>query len=52
MKLSLLIWKSQQRLRKALWIKACRYESIDHTEKFVIFSDDNPHIKRLNELGR
>lgn len=52
MKLPLLIWKSQQRLRKALWIKAYRYEGIEPTEKLVMFSSDNPHIKRLNKLGK
>ena len=50
MKLRILIGRA--RLRKALWIKACRHDGVEPTEMFVVFSDDNPHAKRLNELGR
>lgn len=42
---------SRRRLRKALWIKACRYDNVNIAEKFVVFSDNNPHIERLNSLG-
>lgn len=40
-----------RRLRKALWIRACRYDGINANEKFVVFSEDNPHIKKLNSMG-
>jgi len=48
----LVIMQQRARLRKALWIKACRHDGVEPTEIFVVFSDDNPHKKRLNELGR
>ena len=38
------------RLIKALWIRACRFDCIDHKAKFVIFSDENPYIRRYNKM--
>lgn len=38
------------RLLRALWIKACRYDAIPIGMKFVIFSDANPHMIRHNKI--
>lgn len=39
-----------KRLLKALWIKACRHDNIPIDSKFVVFSNDNPHIARQNKV--
>jgi len=41
-----------QRLIKACWIRACRFDQISIDAKFVIFSDDNPHLARYNKYIR
>lgn len=38
------------RLLRALWIKACRYDTIFIDSKFVVFSDANPHMIRYNKI--
>lgn len=43
--------QNARRLLKALWIRACRYDSIDPSAKFVIFSDENPHMRRYNIIA-
>jgi len=42
--------QDMRRLVKALWIKACRYDGIDPTARFIIFSDENPHLPRYNKM--
>ena len=39
-----------KRLLRALWIKACRFESIPVDSKFVVFDDDNPYLIRYNKV--
>lgn len=34
---------------KGLWEKACKWDKIPPESKFVVFSDDNPHLKEYNE---
>lgn len=40
------------RLLKALWIRACRFDGIDHNSKFVIFSEENPFIIKRDKLAK
>ncbi len=35
---------------KELWAKACEHDNIEPSSKFVVFSDDNPWIKKYNTL--
>ena len=44
--------QNAKRLLKALWIKACRYDSIPVDSKFVCFSNDNPYVERYNKIIR
>ena len=34
---------------KSLWEKACEWDKIPPESKFVVFSDDNPHLKASND---
>lgn len=34
---------------KQLWVKACEFDGIDPTSKFVVFSDSNPWAKKYNQ---
>ena len=34
-----------------LWVKACEYDGIDPESKFVVFSDDNPWMRKYNLLA-
>lgn len=38
------------RLIKALWIKACRYDAIPIGTRFAVFTEDNPHMIRYNKV--
>lgn len=38
---------------RKLWDKACEHDKIVPTERFVVFSDDNPHVSAYNRaIGR
>ena len=37
-------------IRRRLWAKACKFDDVNPSSSFVAFSDDNPHIERLNRL--
>lgn len=39
-----------KRLLRALWIKACRFDSIPVNSKFVVFDDNNPYLIRYNKV--
>lgn len=39
------------RLLKALWIKSCRFDGLNVNSKFVIFSEENPYIKKYNRIA-
>ncbi|KKN02468.1 hypothetical protein LCGC14_1117450 [marine sediment metagenome] len=39
-----------RRLLRAIWIKSCRFDDIDPTASFVVFSTDNPYQKRYNKI--
>lgn len=39
-----------KRLLRALWIKACRFDSIPIDSKFVVFDNDNPYLIRYNKI--
>ncbi|MCK5602637.1 hypothetical protein KAR91_12225 [Candidatus Pacearchaeota archaeon] len=43
--------QNAKRLRKALWLKACRFDNIPPDSMFIVFSDDNPYLKRYNRIG-
>ena len=43
--------RNAKRLRKALWLKACRFDSIPPDSSFIVFSDDNPYLKRYNRIS-
>ena len=38
------------RLLKALWIKACRYENIPVDSQFVTFDKNNPYWRRYDKV--
>lgn len=38
------------RLLRALWIKACRYDGIDLKAMFVVFSNENPHYAQYDKI--
>ena len=39
-----------RKIKKELWIMACKYDNIPENSMFVVFSDDNPYIKELNSI--
>lgn len=41
-----------KRLLKALWIKSCRYDGIDPNRTAIVFSDNNPIVKRYDRIMR
>jgi len=41
-----------QRLLKALWIRACRYERVHPQSMFVVFSTSNPYKQRYDKIMR
>lgn len=36
------VYAVRDRVRRALWRKACEYDGINGTARFVVFSPDNP----------
>lgn len=34
---------------KELWIAACKYDDIDPTAKFVVWSNNNPYAEEYNK---
>jgi hypothetical protein len=35
---------------KILWEKKCKYDNIDPSEKFIVFSDNNPYSKKYDKI--
>lgn len=36
---------------RELWVKACEHDGIDPESKFVVFTQDNPWMRKYNTLA-
>jgi hypothetical protein len=43
--------KNSKEAWKTLWAKACKWEKIPESSKFIIFSDSNPYLTKLNKAA-
>lgn len=46
-----MITQNINRLHQALWIKACRFDSIPIDSKFVVFTAKNHYADRYNKIA-